>query len=49
MRDGSDSGAGGTSSSAGRLLEFLRALAQEVEIGVNPARKGRGEISLAVT
>lgn len=38
----------GASFSVGRLLEFLRALGQDVEISVSPARKGRGEISLAV-
>ena len=38
----------GASFSVGRLLEFLRALGQDVEISVSPARNGRGEISLAV-
>lgn len=36
----------GASFSMGRLLEFLRALGQDVEISVSPARNGRGEISL---
>ena len=38
----------GASFSVGRLLEFLGALGQDVEISVTPARNGRGEISLAV-
>jgi predicted XRE-type DNA-binding protein len=34
------------SFSAGRLMEFLTALGQDVEISVRPARKGHGEMSV---
>lgn len=34
--------------SVGRLIEFLTALGQDVEIGVKPTRKRHGEISMAL-
>jgi predicted XRE-type DNA-binding protein len=34
------------SFSAGRLMEFLTALGQDVEITVRPARRGHGEMSV---
>ena len=34
------------SFSVGRLMEFLTALGQDVEIAVRPSRKGRGEMSV---
>jgi len=34
------------SFSAGRLMEFLTALGQDVKITVKPARKGHGEMSV---
>jgi predicted XRE-type DNA-binding protein len=34
------------SFSAGRLMEFLTALGQDVEITVRPARKEHGEMSI---
>ena len=34
--------------SLGRLIEFLLALGQDVEIAVAPARKPRGKVSVAV-
>jgi predicted XRE-type DNA-binding protein len=36
------------SFSAGRLMEFLTALGQDVEITVRPARKAYGEMSVMV-
>jgi predicted XRE-type DNA-binding protein len=33
--------------SVGRLIDFLTALGQDVEITVRPTRKGRGEMSVA--
>ena len=36
------------SFSAGRLMEFLTALGQDVEITVRPARKEQGEMSVMV-
>jgi predicted XRE-type DNA-binding protein len=36
------------SFSAGRLMEFLTALGQDVEITVRPARKEHGEMSVMV-
>jgi predicted XRE-type DNA-binding protein len=37
------------SFSAGRLMEFLTALGQDVEITVRPARKEHGEMSVMVS
>jgi predicted XRE-type DNA-binding protein len=34
--------------SVGRLIEFLTALGQDVQITVKPARKARGEMELVV-
>ncbi|MSP68446.1 MAG: XRE family transcriptional regulator [Alphaproteobacteria bacterium] len=34
--------------SVGRLIEFLTALGQDVEISVKPTRKRHGEISIAL-
>ena len=34
--------------SVGRLIEFLTALGQDVEITVKPARKARGEMSVVM-
>jgi predicted XRE-type DNA-binding protein len=36
------------SFSVGRLIDFLTALGQDVEITVRPTRKQRGEMSVAV-
>src|SRR6202035_5768563 len=36
------------SFSAGRLMEFLTALGQDVEITVRPARKEHGEMSIMI-
>ena len=36
------------SFSAGRLMEFLTALGQDVEVRVRPARKQQGEMSVRV-
>jgi predicted XRE-type DNA-binding protein len=34
--------------SIGRLMEFLTALGQDVEIAVRPSRKERGEVSVTI-
>jgi predicted XRE-type DNA-binding protein len=36
------------SFSVGRLMEFLTALGQDVEIAVRPSRKERGEMSVTL-
>ena len=36
------------SFSAGRLMEFLTALGQDVEVSVRPARKEHGEMSVMI-
>jgi predicted XRE-type DNA-binding protein len=36
------------SFSAGRLMEFLTALGQDVEVAVTPSRKQHGEISVTL-
>jgi len=36
------------SFSVGRLMEFLTALGQDVEVAVRPSRKERGEMSVMI-
>jgi predicted XRE-type DNA-binding protein len=39
----------GGSFSLGRLIDFLTALGQDVEISIHPTRRQRGAVSLAVS